>query len=311
MTIQRSDGPMVSVGVNPAIGSTTPTFTGPAPYVSGSNENPDAGPNSFYAGNMLRDFRIRSRPDGVDLVAGGYANQDFGYLENLSFTLDFAPAAIVVNNIVTTTGTTALTPLTLTAGTGTSILATAFTVPGTLNVIPAGALQIDAAPTYKGYGTSGALQAWNLAAADRAITVTGGASVITVHGYDIYGVPVTQQIASGTHTSLKGFKWIGSIVPTTTSATTLTVGTADVFGFPLRADLWCDVLVWVSNTLITASTGFVAAVTTNPATATTGATRGTYALQTPSDGTIRLQVKQTVRPANSDTVAGMWGVTQF
>ena len=99
------------------------------------------------------------------------------------------------------------------------------------------------------------------------------------------------------------------VVPDDTSASTVSVGTADVFGFPLRADAFAYVPIYWNNTLITASTGFVAAVTTDPATVSTGDVRGTYAVQTASDDTKKLQVFWRPNAANISQV-GQFGVAQ-
>ena len=120
-------------------------------------------------------------------------------------------------------------------------------------------------------------------------------------------------IASG----VKAFKYILSITTNADVATTVKVGTGDVFGLPLRVDSFAYADVVWNNTAVTASTGFVAAVTTSPATATTGDVRGTYAVQSASDGTKKLQVFITCNTAtminntNSSTFTGPYGVTQF
>jgi hypothetical protein len=321
MTIQRSWGPLVVVGQNPAIGSTTGSGLAPPPYVSGSNENPDDGPSVFFGGVALRDMRIFSRPDGAGLVAGGYSNQDFGFVSNETLTVDLAPSLVATANIAALQHTTAATPLTLvsSSGAGITVLTAPYTVPGTLNVIPSGALRIDANPAYIAYGTSGAIEGWSPVACDRALSFTTSASMaavsLTAHGYDVYGYPRTQTKAlpgsATTVQTLKGFKWITSIVASATDGTNnVSVGTADIYSFPLRADAFCDVNIWWNNTLITAATGFVAAVTTDPNTAAIGDTRGTYAIQgDTADGTKRLQIVQRVRSANVGSVTGMFGVT--
>ena len=57
------------------------------------------------------------------------------------------------------------------------------------------------------------------------------------------------------------------------------MGTTDVIGLPLRSDYVSETDISMASTWITASTGFTAAVTTSPATATTGDVRGTYTLR--------------------------------
>jgi len=322
MTMQRQDGPLVVVGINPPIGTTTPTFTGPSPYVSGVNENPDAAPSPVFGGLLLRDFRIRSRPDGAGLLVGGYANQDFGFGDNCVLTVDLVPALAATANIAALHALTINTPIPLvtSSGAGVTVLAAPFTVPGTLNVIPAGAVQIDAAPTYTGFGTSGAVQGWNAAACDRAVSLTSGSNLsgitITISGFDVFGYPRTQTRVgpnANTVNTLKGFKWISSVTPGASNAGTMSVGTADIFALPIRADYLSDLMAWWAGTMdtgISGSTGtFVAAVTTSPNTAALGDVRGTYAPVSASDGTKRLTIRQFVRPANAGTQVGTFGVT--
>lgn len=119
-------------------------------------------------------------------------------------------------------------------------------------------------------------------------TVSAGTSSsnhLVVHGWDIYGQPMTESIpcTAATNYGKKAFKYIGSVVPDFTDGTNnYTVGTSDVFGFAQRADYLEETLVWWDSALVvgTAATpldyGFVAADTTNPATTTTGDVRGTF-----------------------------------
>ncbi len=142
----------------------------------------------------------------------------------------------------------------------------------------------------------------------RVVTVTAsGASTgsVTVRGYDIYEQPMSQIITiSGTATAAgtKAFKYISSVQFNTggTLTGTLAIGTADVIGFPVRADEFEYTTVKVAGTGITSATGFVAADQTSPATNTAGGSgdvRGTYALQTASNGSNRVVFFQRVPAA--------------
>jgi hypothetical protein len=152
----------------------------------------------------------------------------------------------------------------------------------------------------------------------RAVSITGSASAsggnFLISGYDIYGAPMSEVIAgpasATTVNGKKAFKYIASVVPQFTNAQNYSAGTTDIFGFPLRSDFFSDVAINYNSALITANTGFVAAVTTSPATTTTGDVRGTYALQSASDASKRLAVRQFILPANMGTSAGLFGVTQ-
>jgi hypothetical protein len=169
------------------------------------------------------------------------------------------------------------------------------------------------------FGQSGSVYLWNpQALVARAVNVTGSASAtggnITISGYDIYGVPMSEVIAAPasatTVNGKKAFKYISSVVPAFTDAHNYSVGTTDIYGFPLRSDFFSDVAINYNAAAITASTGYVAAVTTSPATTTTGDVRGTYALQSAADAAKRLAVRQFVLPANMASPTGLFGVTQ-
>jgi len=169
------------------------------------------------------------------------------------------------------------------------------------------------------FGQSNTVYLWNpQALVARAVNVTGSASStggnITISGYDIYGVPMSEVIAAPagatTVNGKKAFKYISSVVPAFTDAHNYSVGTTDIYGFPLRSDFFSDVAINYNAAIITANTGYVAAVTTSPATTTTGDVRGTYALQSAADGSKRLAIRQFVLPANMSSFTGLFGVTQ-
>ena len=159
----------------------------------------------------------------------------------------------------------------------------------------------------------------------RCVSVTGGASAIanniTIVGYDVWGNPQSELIAfagtgAATVAGVKAFKWITSVTPSATDSGgghTIAVGTLDVIGIPLRVDYEAQARIYVDKVGITAD-NVVPAVVTSPATTTTGDTRGTYALQTASDGSKRtvIYVSETIynlcRATNLDRVP-LLGVT--
>jgi hypothetical protein len=169
------------------------------------------------------------------------------------------------------------------------------------------------------FGQSSTVYLWNpQALVARAVSVTGSSSAtggnITINGYDIYGVPMSEVIAAPasatTVNGKKAFKYISSVVPAFTDAHNYSVGTTDIYGFPLRSDFFSDVAINYNSAAVTANTGYVAAVTTSPATTTTGDVRGTYALQSASDASKRLAIRQFILPANMGSFTGLFGVTQ-
>ena len=165
---------------------------------------------------------------------------------------------------------------------------------------------------------------WNpTALLGRAVSVTAASgatyATATVTGYDAFGYPMTEAITISAGSAVNGkkaFKYIKSVVLSGGSADTThaySVGTADVFGLPIRADSFAEVTVnyatsKTATTLITSAASFVAADLT-AATSTTGDVRGTYAA-TSSTGTNRLVVRQNPSPFNIDSTVGLYGVTQ-
>jgi hypothetical protein len=169
------------------------------------------------------------------------------------------------------------------------------------------------------FGSAASINLWNpQCLVARAVSVTGSASAtggnITISGYDVYGVPMSEVIAAPasatTVNGKKAFKYISSVVPAFTDAHNYSVGTTDIYGFPIRSEYFGDVVINYNATGITASTGYTAAVTTSPATTSTGDVRGTYALQSAADGTKRLMVRQVPLVSNIGSIAGLFGVTQ-
>lgn len=301
---------------------------------------------SSFAGPILSWYRGRSssgvvsdnNPDGPapDMSAFGYALMDtrgpfcfqpgqgaerpfYGFLGAGDVVLiDQAPSLLAADNIAALEAPAEGVPVTLVTTSGAGITVGASVVDATTGELVTGLLVIDTAMDGVALGASGSMNIWDPSKAiSRAISLTSGGDAsgvdFTVAGYDLFGYPLVETItgpSSNTVNGAKAFKYIASITPSATSVQTVSVGTADIYGFPLRADAFAYVPIYWNNALITASTGFVAAVTTDPATATTGDVRGTYAVQTASDGTKRLQVFWRPKAANlSET--GLFGVDQY
>jgi len=165
----------------------------------------------------------------------------------------------------------------------------------------------------------------------RVTGVAGGAGGnFLVSGWDIYGMPMTELITVGagavTGWGKKAFKYIASVVPQFTDAHNYSIGTSDVFGAHIRNDKWeYDNFFW-AGAFLTASTGWTAAVKTNPSTNSTGDVRGTLQIGTngplgagaaggASNGVLRLALFQTlplfnVTQGKVANPVSMYGVTQ-
>ena len=281
-----------------------------------ANTNPDQGPSLFLQGYGLLDPRLP-----FTFSPGGAPSQKaYGWFGSFVQTLDQAPSAISAVNISVAAVPTAGVALGLVAASGAGI-----TVPVSINRADTGALvtgllAIDLAMGSVGFGQSGTMQTWDpTKAVSRAIRITSvgndSTATFTVKGFDLYGYPMTETITganAGIATGKKAWKYITSIIPAVTlSGSAVSVGTSDVIGLPLRADFFCYTELCYNNTWITTNTGFTVADSTSPATALTGDVRGTYLLQSASDGTKRIQGNVSPSVANLGTTAGILGVTQF
>lgn len=231
--------------------------------------------------------------DGVNIGAAGMPQQSrslpnllpgasLGVPMSSRVVYDVVPAAIVANCLVTSAIVNGAA--TLTAGTST----TTTTISG--NTV----IKLDV---------------------PRCISITGTAGGVTavpftIVGYDLYGQPMTEVItgpaATATVTTLKSFAYVRSITSTGTTTAAVTVGTSDTLGLPYRVDSFGYVNIFYNTAWVTANTGFTAAVTTDPATTTTGDVRGKYALQSASDGVKRFVAY--IYVADVDTMKGAYGV---
>ncbi len=164
----------------------------------------------------------------------------------------------------------------------------------------------------------------------RTVTLTAGSTTASgnalVKGYDVYGQPMSEQIAipttATTNSGKKAFKYVSSVQVLAGGVTTgnVSVGTGDVFGVPVRVDLFEAMAIFYNNVQIvgaagTVPTGLVFADQTPAATTTTGDVRGTYAVQSASDGTKRLVIYHQAPIAQAKVSTnidprGIVGVTQ-
>jgi len=163
----------------------------------------------------------------------------------------------------------------------------------------------------------------------RAVSITNAnagdnAATCTVTGYDIWGNAMSELITfagAGLVSGVKAFKHISTITTAragagATPAGNLSVGTGDVFGLNLRTLYNEDLSISWVDAKITATTGFVAAVQTNPSTSALGDVRGTYLLQTSaSDAARRLRIDMRVNPkdllnATPTSYVSMFGLPQ-
>ena len=209
------------------------------------------------------------------------------------YVWDTVPAAKANNNLVTSTTPTGAGSLTLTAGAGvTAVIRSDGTT----------AYQLDCPRAVSVTTASGAHASAN----------------ITVTGYDYYGQPMSEVIASSASasTTVNGKKAFFQITGATTSGGTtgaITVGTTDILGAPVRfSDRgYLDSVGWNNTLAEDAATTVVADATT--ATTTTGDVRGTITPSSACDGSKRLVVGillTGIQCGPNATRAGALGVNQ-
>jgi hypothetical protein len=320
MALEATQGPALVWGQNP------PVIAGQAP----ADYNPDRAPSGGDLGWGIIDPRYGYKIGGwgnPNAALGGAAPAPLSILWLSAAEMvcvDQVPSAAASNNIAAAQTVASGTAMTLVSasGAGITVMAAALAIPQTGLVVPAGNLAIDGLPGLVPFGQTGAIAAvdptHNIA---RAVSITGSASAtggaFLVAGFDLYGQPQSEQIThpggTGTQNGRKGWKFIASVTPQFTDAHNYAVGTADIYEFPLRVDFFPYATVGWANAIVAAATGFTAADATAPATATTGSVRGTYATQSASDGTKRLQMFITqsvaalaaVTPGNLASILGV------
>lgn len=280
--------------------------------------NPHLAPSIGWGGFGLLD--PRGQYDRIKYGAIGFS----GTTEIP--VIDAVPSTLAVANISASQspGAGAITIVT-TTGAGVTVLAAATTIWPSGNVLPAGTLALDGASGLVSFGRAQASSGYTVVSLydptkslARNIRITSGGVdtgiTFTVKGWDIYGYPMTEVItgaSGGIASGKKAFKFVASITQSGAVASTMSVGTGDVYGIPLRVDTLGYATFFYNGSLVTANTGWLTSDTTSPATGTTGDVRGTYAVQSASDGTKRLQVFVTPSTANIGSTTGLFGVTQF
>jgi len=209
---------------------------------------------------------------------------------------DVVPQALVTNNVAASQTPAAAGSLTLTAGTSVkSVVRTDGTT----------VLQLD------------------LPRAVQLTTVSGTITTsrnLTVSGYDYYGQPMSEVIATGTTSSAvanvagkKAFYQISSIAISGALPVAIIVGTTDVLGLPVRVFNVSYIASVKSNNTLAQDAGTFVAAATATATTTTGDVRGTYTPATASDGIVRTTMGillPAIAVGPNATRVGALGVTQ-
>ena len=326
MAITAFTGPIIAFGI-------TQGSTGQV-----TSYNDQRGPSMFDLGQATLDPRPQFNWDpggAVTTQAFGLWDQQ-GIVDYIPFTAG-ASAIVISSNTAPVSGATlTLTPISSNGAIRTTIIA-----PETGQAVSV--IAIDSTASVLGYGQSGSVAIWNPAAGTgRAITVVTSCAntnseVYIVRGRDMYGFKMTENIvgsttSTGTGTGNKAFKYIQSIVVSTTVtviSTGVSIGFADKFGFPILASYSNGITVWVSsvplsaNSIALSSANVVLGSTTAAQTATTNDVRGTYTSSIATSGTsantssgVRVTIYQPILPTMTFNVtptsaASVFGATQF
>ena len=153
----------------------------------------------------------------------------------------------------------------------------------------------------------------------RGVTITsaGNDSGITflISGFDTYGKAMSQKLTganAGVATTTKAFAAVSSIVASGATASTVTAGTADLFGLPVQVidKAYIGTLGW-NNTIGYDGGTLTIADVTNPATNVTGDVRGTYVTSSASNGVKRLVIEILLSATQTNINGGVAAATSI
>jgi hypothetical protein len=256
---------MVLVGANVTAGTTITAFGtgtgGTGTYTVSTSQTAASATVTAYGTSDLGD------PSLMGLGVGPLGR---------TYIWDVVPVAITTANLVASVTPTGVATLTLAYGKGTK------------QVVRADGVTVAQLDT------------------PRAVSVAVGAgtpttSNVTITGYDVYGQPMSEVIATGTTQSTtvngkKAFFQISSIANSAATAVAITVQTTDILGLPVAVPSvpFLSAVKFGTSTIAQDAGTFVAADATT-ATTTTGDVRGTYVPSASTDGSKRLVAVVAIR----------------
>lgn len=291
MAVSHKQGPEVVFGQAANIGSTSQTGGTTVDY------NPSFAPSIGYGGYGVLDSRVGYSPGQPETtVIPGWIGGDV-------LVVDQIPWASTSNNIASTQSATAGTALSLVAASGMGVIPGVTITSATSGQAVTGLLSIDGSVAMINYAPiSGSVQSYDpRTMVSRAITInnfsgtTDATTTWTVVGYDVYNYRMSDAIVGATAissaganptvvTGKKAFKYIQSVTPSGVSASTnVSVGTADIVGYPLTAYEFALTTTMFASATIT-GTAFTQPSTFTTFTSTTGDARGTYTASAAFDG---------------------------
>jgi len=318
-------------------------------YAAGNALLGDPSPMSLGVGPLGRVYVWDTIPQTLQ-AANIAASQTPAAAGNLTLTAGTSATSVVRSNGVTAIQVDVPRALTITTGTAAASTLAGVAITGTGGQISytsqAGLVSGQYLTISGTLGGTGSITGYSnpttyvltaVTATTATLTTTAGAAVVTtagtptgltytlgvapvtatISGYDYYGQAMTQAITTSSSvstavTTTKAFYQITQVAVSGATGTTLTVGTSDTLGLPVRViDAGYVISVGWNNTLAR-DTGTLTVAATATATSTTGDVRGTYAVGT-SNGSKRL-VMSIAMPAiavgPNATRVGALGVTQ-
>jgi hypothetical protein len=317
MTITAFSGPVITFVDGGILSNTS------------ANQNPDQGPSLFFAASGLLDPRqpytyFPGMDDSPVVISstGGTTNAvpALGWLNATFQVADYAPGTATTTSLASSVSITASTTVALVTTTANSITSVNDSITNALTgATVTGLIRIDQKPGNILMG-QGAVGLWDPAnpPIGRAISITAvGGSLTTVNftvsGYDAYGYPITSVMAGGTTSTAvftgKTFKWLTSITASSTSSVTVSAGVADIYGFPMLATAVGYLDMYWNNTSVPTNNTVMGTFVAGSTATTTGASdvRGYINPSniTASNGTVKMQLWQSVSPANIQAANGV------
>lgn len=319
MGVTAYTGPVISFG-QAAVQSTN----SPAPYPA--EYNSQAGPSLFYQGEGFID------PRTYYTYQPGQASSEpiYGFGSGSLMAVLQTPSTATENSIALTQSATTTTSRTLTLTTSN----TANVTVGVSLVAPesgqtvTGLLAIDGAASTVTFGSDAAINLWNPATMiSRCVRIEGSSDdsggVFTVSGRDVYGYLMNEVVTGSISTTAgstfvvtrKAFKYISTITCSgTINSTGVTIGVADVYGFPFAVSDPGQVTISISSGtsfgIVTASTGITYASTVATQTSTTPDVRGTWSSTTGATGDRVYCIRYFPNPAALAST-GLLGAAQY